>query len=235
MSALSPGTLKLALRLSDKYTVYVPLLFGGEFDDNNNRILGMERIIGMGFFRPSWNAQGTGERRITREIAGLCRTIVARHDRKAKLGVIGMCITGIIPLQVAGEKDPIPQLHGIVLSQPTMPMLALTHAQRNSLGISDAELERAKKHVAQGNLRILGFRFEKDPISPEERFTRLKAEFRAGFKDGTLKAENYGDTQVKAHAVLTDGYCDPETNKQKCAGNDAYRELRKYLKVALAE
>jgi dienelactone hydrolase len=239
--ALSPGALKLAVRLSDKFRVYVPLLFGGELDDNNSTFLQSSRVLQMAFFRPSWNAMRSGERKITRDLSGLCRTIVKEHGPQARLGVIGMCITGAIPLQLLGENNPIPQLKGIVLSQPTMPVQTCTIAEKKSLGISDAELERAKAHVKAENLRILGFRFEGDEVSPGERFARLKDEFRAHFLDRTLKKRDYIDDDhmpPEAHAVLTDGYCPPQpdplhpsepAHSPPSAGQRAYAQLRDYL------
>jgi dienelactone hydrolase len=233
--ALSPGALQLALRLSDHYRVYVPLLFGGAFDNNNSAMLKIGRPLGMGFFRPSWNGMRSGERNITREISGLCRNILERHPKDARLAVIGMCLTGIIPLQLAGEKEPIPQLKGLVVSQPTIPMVTCTLAQRQSLGISDQELDRAKKHVEKANLRILGFRFQLDAVSPPERFERLNHEFGARFLDHTLLARDYvfrDHMEPAAHAVLTDGYGDAEHCTQ-AAGKAAYAQLVDYLDDAL--
>jgi dienelactone hydrolase len=231
--ALSPGALKLAERLSDRFRVYVPLLFGRELDDNNNDVLRAWRPIEMSFFRPSWKALGNGERKITRDLSGLCRTIVKEHGKEARLAVIGMCITGNIPLQLAGEKDPIPQLKGVVLSQPTMPILTCNAEQKKSLGISDEELARAKTHVREADLRILGFRFEGDAVSPGERFTRLREEFGPRFIDGTLFKRDYIDADgmpKEAHAVLTDGYCKARKGPpHRSAGERAYAQLRSHL------
>jgi len=243
--ALSPGALKLAVRLSDQFTVYVPILFGAELDDNNSKFLRSSRVLQMALFRPSWNAMTSGERKITRELSGLCRTILEEHGPEARLGVIGMCITGTIPLQLLGQEDPIPQLKGIVLSQPTMPIQTCTIEQKKSLGISALELERAKAHVKAENLRIIGFRFEGDAVSPGERFQRLRDEFGPRFCDGTVKKRDYINDDhmpLKAHAVLTDGYCPPQKDPRHperpapappSAGQRAYAKLHDYLVEAL--
>jgi dienelactone hydrolase len=235
--ALSPGALKLAERLSEKFRVYVPLLFGGELDNNNNELLRAWRPIEIAFLRPSWNALGSGERKITRDLSGLCRTIVSEHGSNARLAVIGMCITGNIPLQLVGQKNPLPELKGLVLAQPTIPILTCNAAQKKSLGISDQELERAKIHVKGADLRILGFRFERDAVSPAERFTRLKDEFGPRFIDWTLLARDYVDADgmpKEAHAVLTDGFCKARKGPPHAsAGEKAYAKLRNYLEETL--
>lgn len=235
--ALSPGALKLAQRLSDRFTVYVPLLFGGELDDNNNELLRAWRPIEIAFFRPSWNALGSGERKITRDLSGLCRAIVKEHGPDARLAVIGMCITGNIPLQLVGQEDPIPQLKGVVLAQPTIPILTCTAEQKQSLGISDEELERAKVRIRAANLRVLGFRFELDAVSPPERFKRLQDEFGPRFLDRTLRAGDYvvaDGMPAAAHAVLTDGFCPAKKGPpHTSAGEKAYAKLCAYLEQTL--
>ena len=235
--ALSPGALQLAQRLSDRFTVYVPLLFGGELDDNNNEFLRAWRPIEMAFFRPSWNALGSGERKITRDLSGLCRTIVEEHGQDARLAVIGMCITGNIPLQLIGQKDPVPQLKGVVLAQPTIPILTCNAGQKQSLGISNEELERAKAQVRSADLRILGFRFELDAVSPGERFVRLQEEFGPRFLDRTVLARDYVGADgmpAAAHAVLTDGFCPAKKGPpHPSAGEKAYAKLCAYLEQTL--
>lgn len=243
--ALSPGALNLADLLSNQFTVYVPLLFGGELDNNNNELLRAWRPIEMAFFRPSWNALGTGERKITSDLSGLCRTIVREHGEDTRLAVIGMYITGNIPLQLVGQKDPLPQLKGIVLSQPTVPILTCNAGQKQSLGISDEELQRAKAHVEAANIHILGFRFQLDAVSPPERFERLHHEFGSRFLDRTLLARDYvfrDHMPPKAHAVLTDGNCAPLEDPRRpgepappppSAGQRAHAQLRKYLEETL--
>jgi dienelactone hydrolase len=237
MPALSPGVLELALRLSDRYSVYVPLLFGREYDDNNSKFLGLRRALGMAFFRPAWNALGNGERKITQEMSGLCSSLLERHPKNARLAVIGMCISGNLPLQLAGEKNPLPQLKGLVLSQPSLPLLTCTFQQRQSLGISPAELSRAKSHVTAADLQILGFRFQLDPISPPERFERLNYEFGSHFIDRTVLARDYvfrDEMPSAAHAVLTDGFCPSKKGRDHpSAGKCAYCQLRGYLQETL--
>jgi len=237
MFALSPGVLELALRLRDAgYVVYVPLLFGGELDNNNNKALGAWRFLDLAFLRPSWRGVAEGERKVTRQLTGLCKRIQQEHPGRG-LGLIGLCLTGILPLQIVGQADPPPQVRAIVVSQPSIPLIACSSKTRFSLGISVAELQRARAYLEREDVRFVGFRFQLDPISPPERFESLHRNFGDRFVDHTVPARDYvleDGMPSRAHAVLTDGFCRPHTGEhQVSAGMRAYDKLKAYLAKAL--
>jgi dienelactone hydrolase len=239
MMTLGPQALQLAQRLAhEKFAVYVPVLFGNEKEDPDSTTLAIRRSFSMAFENTEWNANAlASERPITAELADLCRNeILPRHKGKL-LGVIGLCVSGILPVELLGQNPPITQLAAPVISQPAMPVLASNYYGRQSLGISELELARAKGQVADRQLQILGFRFQLDQISPPERFARLKSEFRDRFIDATLPASDYvyrDHCPPNTHAVLTDGYCTKKSpDGHETRGHFAYRQLLWFLNKKL--
>jgi len=87
--------------------------------------------------------------------------------------------------------------------------------------------------VNEHHLRVLGFRFELDPISPPERFANIRQRLKSAFIDATLPAADYiyrDGCPSNAHAVLTDGYSE---GKPETRGHLAYRQLVWFLKTHL--
>ena len=237
MPVLSIGVLELAQRLADEgFTVYVPLLWGGEDDDQNSTLRGFGEALAFTFGRPEWKADSaSSERPIVTEIASLARNITRRHPGQ-KLGLIGLCLTGIFPVALLGEPQEIPNLSGIVISQPSIPLVANTESRREASGLTPVRLDLARTRATRKKLEILGFRFEFDQVSPAARFLKLHEFFGDRFRDATVLASAYvtrDGCPKDAHAVLTDGYGSGEQNCRNSAGRRAYRQLVSYLKTAL--
>ncbi len=238
MVTLGPDTLELAQRLARKgYAVYVPVLFGNEHEDPGSLWLGLVRGLDFACFLPEWNANaGAGTRPIADELADLCRTgILPKHPHQ-RLGIIGLCISGMLPVELLGQQAAIPRLTALVISQPAMPVVACTFQRRQSLGIAPEELRRARQRLMTQDLQVLGFRFQLDLMSPPERFARLRAELGDRFIDATLPASDYvlrDHYPSAAHAVLTDGFRPWRAHERETRGHFAYRQLLWFLDTRL--
>ena len=126
------------------------------------------------------------------------------HERSGGpgVGVVGMCLTGGFAL--AMMVDPV--VVAPVLSQPSLPFPVGGNRKR-ALGLSDDDLERVKARIADGAC-VLGLRFRKDPVVPEERFDRLREELGDGFVAVELDGDGNPDSKRPPHSVLTEDLVD---------------------------
>lgn len=92
------------------------------------------------------------------------------------VGVVGMCLTGGFALAMATD----PRVLAPVLSQPSLP-LGLSKQHKRNIDCSPEELDRVAKRCATEGLRVLGLRFEDDPLVPSERFRFLADKLGDGF------------------------------------------------------
>src|ERR1043166_32683 len=212
MPALSADILDLGLRLRDDgFTVYVPLLFGGEKDNSQSTLLFLRRAIAMRS-DPEWlTGKGDAPRRIVDEIAELCRECILRRHHGERLGVIGNCVTGSIPIALLAKN--LPEFVAPAISQPALPMPACSQAAKQDIGISPKELLAAQERVRHDDIEIIGFRFQYDGISPSERFVAFRRAFTFGsreyFIDRTLPKIEYFDQDrldLHSHSVLAGCY-----------------------------
>lgn len=116
------------------------------------------------------------------------------------VGAVGMCLTGNFALSLAVE----PAMMAPVLSQPALP-LPTNKDRRESLAISDGELQTIKKRVEGEGLKVLGLCFSHDPKVPRERFETLKRELKGGFEAIEIDSSPGNKHGIKkgAHSVLT--------------------------------
>jgi len=127
---------------------------------------------------------------------------LARHAHEEcggpGVGAVGMCLTGGFALAMMADE----RMLAPVLSQPSLP-LALTGAQKRDLGIDDETLARVKERAAHGAC-VMGLRFTKDPLVPDERFARLRAELGDAFiavEIDSSRGNPHGVSRA-AHSVL---------------------------------
>ncbi|QPK65358.1 hypothetical protein IVG45_10695 [Methylomonas sp. LL1] len=202
LPGLSPNTLHFAETLSKDFNVYVPLLFGSP--NQENTFFGTLAYLFNGDWYERANLQGS--RPITRwASAALDR--VSTHHPGQPVGVIGMCLTGAMPLSLLDHKE----IKAIVLAQPTLPIFG----EDDDLGISAQEWEIAKRRAIAGDIHIYGVRFEKDTIAKRAKHCRLKRELGdKTFLDREITAleychkdaeGNYTDCS-KSHSTLTYGW-----------------------------
>lgn len=198
LPGLSPQSLWFADRLSESYRVYVPLLFG---DHNSSR----EAISGLAqyAFTGRWRFDGAAgvSRPLLRELGVLVERVSESHPGQA-LGVIGMCLTGSLPIALARHEA----VSAIVVAQPSLPLLNWGRAaRRGELGVSTGELERATQRVLAGELRVYGTRIEGDEISKWEKWPTMERLWGDRFIDREICAAERDEHEIEAgaHSTLT--------------------------------
>jgi dienelactone hydrolase len=138
---------------------------------------------------------------------------LARHAHEEQggrgVGAIGMCFTGNFALaMMLGTKLLAP-----VLSQPSLPFF-----KKDGLHASDEEIAAARQRIAEDGARILGLRFERDPMCPAERFQRLRETFGDAFEAIELDPASANPAGPKpAHSVLTNHLIDAEGEPTRAA------------------
>jgi len=211
-------TLALALRLArDGFRVYLPILFGEPGDDAMVR--NTLRSCGTRAF-DCLSHESSGE--VVGWLRHLSRTIRDREgDPALRMGAIGMCLTGSIPLELAAD----PWMVALVVSQPALPL----YFGDAALAVSPASIECVRTRA----LPVLYFRYSEDAISPAARLDALTAAL-----PGLVRAEvidssagNPHGLAPDAHAVLSSGYVDRPGDP----GALAYATLVDFLAERLVE
>ena len=183
-----PGLIPETVRFADSlvkrgYRVYLPLFFGKFHDD-----VGLPRqlVVCAGL---NFNCYSGKESRVLGKLAML-RTRIENDRQHAhqKIGIIGMCLTGGMPLALVGKR-----VGAIVLSQPSVPF-PLTKGTRHSLAVDEKRYEEAR----DAGVHILAIRFEQDCLAVPERFDRLRAKV-----GGLLETHVVPSCDPRAHSVLT--------------------------------
>ena len=122
------------------------------------------------------------------------------------VGAIGMCLTGGFALAMLIE----PSVVAPVLSQPSLPF-PIGRRRQADLGLDDDELAAVRRRVADG-CPVLGLRFTADPMVPDARFERLRAELGDGFVAVEIDSSpgNTHGIARTAHSVVTEDLVDTE-------------------------
>lgn len=213
LPGLSPKDLALGLRIaSEGFTTYLPLIFGnpGEYSFYRNAI----RACHGGQF----NCSGSDKESPCVEwLRPLCDQISKLHNGEP-LGVIGMCLTGSIPIALMSQTC----VKAVVLSQPALPGVP-----KDAIGVTRKDIDFAK---TRPDVPMLGFRFSTDTISPPERFAALRKEFPAQFRGIEIEPQP-GEPQRASHAmhaVLTESF-----NPAIPALQNAYEEVIRLFRTNL--
>jgi hypothetical protein len=199
--------LEFAERLSHAgFRVYVPLLFGKA-----------DGVGGTGtMITNTWELETSGEwytlfaehkrQPITTWLCALAKRISENHGGR-RIAVIGMCLTGSLPVAMIGEDAP---MLTAVVAQPSIPLLACTPEGERSIGISDDEINNAVRRARSEHIRIFGTRYEDDQIGKRARFEHIKTLLGENFEDHTIPASAYLSKEAShwglkptAHATLT--------------------------------
>ena len=162
LPGMSWPTILFAQRLADRgFRVHMPLLFGG-VGQRNGLFGSLQSCFGPQF--DCSDPDGTSQ--IIQWVRALARDVAAKEP--GSIAAIGMCLTGAFPLALMD----IPEVVAAVLSQPALPLRSRTDAQRRGLGLSAAEIARARD---RSDGRFLALRFSRDKLCPPERFETLQA------------------------------------------------------------
>ena len=168
-----PGLYKEDIELGRRiaqcgFTVYMPLFFGkpnGRADgiEGGWKIFwyGLTETVLLGTPFPAFRSGHTS--RVARWLNELVPSIHQKCGGKG-VGVIGMCLTGSLPLALTGSGD----VRAVVLCQPSQPSIP-----HSGLDISENDIKTVKDHKVD----ILALKFSSDHISPNARWKTLKAKF----------------------------------------------------------
>jgi dienelactone hydrolase len=184
MPSFSWRTVLLANRIRDHgYRVVMPILVGGVRDAPGAGIGGAlafasDSVSSLWRLCVSREFVALLQHRtspVTAYLMELARVEAARSG-SARVGVIGMCLTGGFALATA--IDPVVAV--AVVSQPALPFasgpLMLIPGQAADLGLSDADRHRLLDRTSDPNFCLLAFRYQTDFIAPRARVERLEHE-----------------------------------------------------------
>jgi dienelactone hydrolase len=210
-----PGITPMVLGFADRlvalgFTAVLPRLFGTPgFDPSRAsapaRLGAMLKVVGEVCISREFTMLALG--RSSPVIDWLRALAIAEHQRCGGPGVgaVGMCFTGGFALAMATE----PKVLVPVLSQPSLP-LGLTRRHKRSIDCSERELEVVAGRCAREGLRVIGLRFDGDPLVPAERFAFLRERLGDGFIAVELAQRDGHPEELlkKHHSVLTGGLID---------------------------
>jgi dienelactone hydrolase len=116
------------------------------------------------------------------------------------VGALGMCVSGNFALAMMTEEKVVAP----VLSQPSLP-LPLGRRRRAALGLSPQEIQCVRSRFEKEDLRVIGLRFLRDPMVPEERFATLKETFGDRFEEIKINPDEVKPrgSFSPPHSVLT--------------------------------
>src|SRR5579864_3397754 len=200
LNGLSPGCIDFAAELAGAgFTVHMPLLFGQAPQDN----------AFLGYFQACWGSFSCGSTEAVAKpaewVRGFIDAISPASGTAASISVIGMCLTGALPLETQlGAK-----VRAVVMSQPALPFGG--GEKQKSVGVSDTWMQKAK----QSGVPILGLRYVEDTICTCQRFKFLKLHFGDQFTCLEYQGPKHFHTTFthRLHAVLT-GAFDDEVKKE---------------------
>ncbi len=205
-----PGISPMVLGFADRVvalgcTAVLPDLFG---------TAGRDPLGGAGLASVAYGLRSIAGACISREftvlvtgrsspVVGWLRALAASEHARCGgpgVGVVGMCFTGGFALAMAVD----PLVIAPVLSQPSLP-LALGASRRAAIDCSGAELDVVARRCATEGLRVLGLRFDGDPLVPAERFAFLRERLGDGFVAVELQQRDGhpGGPLARHHSVLT--------------------------------
>jgi dienelactone hydrolase len=119
------------------------------------------------------------------------------------VGVIGLCFTGGFALATVLE----PTVRAPVVCEPSLPVALPWNRKvvEADLGLCDADLKAICNRLCKDNLKVLGYRFSCDRISPAARFDTLRRELGSNFVGTEIPSCPGNPSRIppNAHSVLT--------------------------------
>ncbi len=195
LPGMVPDCIDLARRLVDEgFRVYMPLLMG---EPGDNRPVAFTLVACIRREFTLFARRGNGE--LVSWLRSLCQRAAAECG-DAKVGVIGMCLTGGFALALLADDT----VYAPVASQPSLPV-GFSAAKKRSFGFDDALIERAAERSEALDIDVMAMRFTGDRLCPKERFDEIERVFGDRFRrieipSGRGAANGHGPV---SHSVLT--------------------------------
>jgi dienelactone hydrolase len=209
----------------DGFSPIMPVLFGEPCQRYD--LLGYPRSLLNRDFRLYASRQSHPITHWLRNLAEALPRVIPNLPGPETIGVIGMCLTGILPLALLDQ----PRIVAPVLSQPAIPIPWMwpwpcIPSGERELGLSDSELKHARTRLIKEDMDVLVFRFGEDCLSPQARYNRLQEELGNHFLGHIITSATKAD-----HALFTDRYCDQDRHPTK----QAYLTLTSFLHKRLRQ
>ena len=198
-----PGLHPLVVRFADHVaaagmTVFMPSLFGTPGRPVTVGYALGEMVRGI-CIRREFNVWSAGRSSpIVDWLRALARAAHASCGGKG-VGAVGMCFTGGFALAMMTE----PSVLAPVLSQPSMPLAAVSKKRAAGIDASPAEVACAKSRFDKEDLSMIGLRFFGDNFVPDARFETLKQTFGDKFEANEIDPKDAAPGIGAPHSVLT--------------------------------
>lgn len=224
LPGLNAATIEWAASLAHHFTVYVPLLFGSRYQ--NSLVQGSATY----FFNGEWWERNElqGSRQITKWLHHLVKMIAQAHNPEQKIGIIGMCLTGALPLALLDNE----RVHAAVVAQPTLPFPNWSEEDKHDLGLSLEEWDHVMTKIdSDDGPYVYGVRFQGDKIADREKHIRMNTvlnSIRPGsFFDREVCFKEYEDARLeeKAHSTLIHEWQEDDTHPTEVRR----REIKSFL------
>lgn len=209
---ITPEVAAFATRVADDgFTVYLPQLFGTPMRPVS--IGAIASTIGRVCISREFRLLAANQSSpIVDWLRALARQAHAECGGPG-VGAIGMCLTGNFGLAMMLDAPVIAP----VLSQPSLPF-SVGATRARGLHASPEALEAAHDKVDRQGARILGLRFEGDPMCRAERFAHLREEFGDAFEGIEIADAAANPKGMKPpHSVLTNHLIDEEGQPTRAA------------------
>lgn len=210
MPGITPKVIEFADRVVDLgCTAVLPHLFGtpGRDPNEGGRFAGAVAMVGSlapACISREFTVLTVGA---TSPVVEWLRALAANEHARCGgpgVGAVGMCFTGGFALAMAVDD----RLVAPVMSQPALP-LAVTRRRGRSIDLSPEDLATVGGRCAAGDLRVMGLRFEGDPLVPADRFAFLREQLGDAFVGIELPASAANsDSALPPHSVLTEHLVD---------------------------
>ena len=229
MPGMTPRVLGFADRVAAMgCSVVLPQLFGTPGREPGGRLYSLQTALSVCISREFTMFALNKTSPIIEWLRALARHEHARCGGPG-VGAVGMCFTGGFALAMATD----PRILAPVLSQPSLPA-AFRKADRASIDCSPSDLDVVKQRCQRDGLRVLGLRFQRDPLSPGERFEFLRRQLGDGFVAVELDpASRHPDGYLpNAHSVLTEDLVDAPGEPTRAALDQVLELFRSKLLAA---
>jgi len=201
LPGLRDGDIQLGAALGESFEVYLPLMFGTARQDDSG--LGNRQACKSELFK-------CNDRNTHHPIVEDLLTMTNQICRDADCGVIGMCLTGSVPLFLMHADH----VAAVVLAQPTLPVVWHIWPFAG-LDISEEDTAAAMKIAEARKASVYMLRYRGDWISGHSAFNRLRDRI-APSRD---KLSFFDSTEVKggSHSTLVHDSKYPDVAHQQVA------------------